>query len=114
MGDSPNDEVERRGIATTTNEASLSQSSTSSLAYRRHDPRSLEPIVMRSEILPAVPLKCDDSFPPLCEKSRYARVRRQLRLGSDRRGDRDFQVSVAAAPRSGFQVSVTLWPADEG
>jgi hypothetical protein len=39
------DEVERRGVATTPNEADLSQSSTPSLARRRRDPRSLEPIV---------------------------------------------------------------------
>ncbi len=41
----PNDEVERRGDARAQNEDALSQSSTSSLAYRRRDPRSLEPIV---------------------------------------------------------------------
>jgi hypothetical protein len=40
-----NDEVERRGVAPTSNEADLSQSSTPFLAYRRRDPRSLEPIV---------------------------------------------------------------------
>src|ERR1700742_1768325 len=42
-----NDEVERCGVALPANEADLSQSSTSSLAHRRRDPRSLEPIVMR-------------------------------------------------------------------
>jgi hypothetical protein len=42
-----NDEVERRGVASPTNEGDLSQSSTSSLAHRRYDPRSLEPIVRR-------------------------------------------------------------------
>jgi len=40
-----NDQVERRGAASTTNKAGLSQSSTYSLAHRRRDPRSLEPIV---------------------------------------------------------------------
>ena len=40
-----NDEVERRGASPTTNEADLSQSSTPSLAQRRRNPRSLEPIV---------------------------------------------------------------------
>ena len=44
-GSSSNDEAERRRIAPTTNEADLSQSSTPSLAQRRRDPRSLEPIV---------------------------------------------------------------------
>src|SRR5580658_1691500 len=44
---SSNDEVERRGVAPTPNEAALSQSSTPSLAYRRRNPRSLEPIVRR-------------------------------------------------------------------
>src|SRR5580658_4417410 len=42
---SSNDEVERREVAPTSNEADLSQSSTPSLARRRRDPRSLEPIV---------------------------------------------------------------------
>jgi hypothetical protein len=42
---SSNDEVERRGIATPTNEADLSKSSIPSLAHRRCAPRSLEPIV---------------------------------------------------------------------
>ena len=42
---SSNDEVERRGVALTRNEAALSQSSTPSLAHRRCGPRSLEPIV---------------------------------------------------------------------
>ena len=41
----PNDEVERRGDAPPSNEADLFQSSTPSLAHRRRDPRSLEPIV---------------------------------------------------------------------
>ena len=45
----PNDEVERRGIATPTNEADLSKSSIPSLAHRRCAPRSLEPIVRRTE-----------------------------------------------------------------
>src|ERR1700676_3747741 len=40
-----NDEVERRGVAPTTNEADLSSSSTYSMANRRCGPRSLEPIV---------------------------------------------------------------------
>ena len=40
-----NDEVERRGNASTSNEAHLSQSSTPSLAHRSCGPRSLEPIV---------------------------------------------------------------------
>jgi hypothetical protein len=35
---SPNDEVERRGVVPTTNEADLSKSSTSSLAHRRRGP----------------------------------------------------------------------------
>ena len=43
----PNDAIERRGAAPMTNEADLSQSSTPSLAHRRRDPRSLEPIVRR-------------------------------------------------------------------
>lgn len=41
----PNDEVERRGVAPTSSEAVLSQSSTPSLAHRRRSPRSREPIV---------------------------------------------------------------------
>src|ERR1700722_15814018 len=40
-----NDEVERRGVAPTTNEADLFQSSTLALTHRRHAPHSLEPIV---------------------------------------------------------------------
>jgi hypothetical protein len=40
-----NDDVERRRVATTTNEAVLSKSSTYSFAHRRRHPRSLEPIV---------------------------------------------------------------------
>jgi hypothetical protein len=40
-----NNEAERRGIAPTTNEADLSQSSTPSLAQRSCGPRSLQPIV---------------------------------------------------------------------
>ena len=43
----PNDEVERRGVAPQSNEGTSSPSSTPSLAYRRRDPRSLEPIVRR-------------------------------------------------------------------
>ena len=43
--DAPNDEVERRGASPASNEGTLSQSSTPSLAHRRRDPRSLEPIV---------------------------------------------------------------------
>src|SRR5580698_1834932 len=41
----PNDEVERRGASPASNEGTLSQSSTPSLAHRRRGPRSLEPIV---------------------------------------------------------------------
>ncbi len=44
---SPNDEVERRGVALPTNEAALSQSSIPSDVQRRRGPRSLEPIVRR-------------------------------------------------------------------
>jgi len=40
-----NDEVERRGSSPASNEGSLSKSSNPSLANRRRDPRSLEPIV---------------------------------------------------------------------
>jgi len=40
-----NDEVERRGASPASNEGTLSQSSTLSLAHRRRHPRSLEPIV---------------------------------------------------------------------
>jgi hypothetical protein len=40
-----NDEVERRGASPASNEGTLSQPSTPSLAHRRCDPRSLEPIV---------------------------------------------------------------------
>ena len=54
-GRSSNDEVERRGAATMTNEADLSQSSTPSLAHRRRGPRSLEPIVRRQVAAPAAP-----------------------------------------------------------
>ena len=43
----PNDEVERRGVASTKNRADLSRSSTPSLAHRRRNPRSLESIVRR-------------------------------------------------------------------
>jgi hypothetical protein len=42
-----NDEVERRGASPASNEGTLSQSSIPSLAHRRCDPRSLEPIVRR-------------------------------------------------------------------
>jgi hypothetical protein len=35
---SPNDEVERRGVAPATNEGTLSQSSTPSVTQRRRDP----------------------------------------------------------------------------
>jgi hypothetical protein len=45
--ESPNDEVERRGVALTPNEADLSRSSIPSLAHRSRAPRSLEPIVRR-------------------------------------------------------------------
>jgi hypothetical protein len=38
----PNDEIERRAGALSTNEADLSQSSTSSLTHRRRDPCSLQ------------------------------------------------------------------------
>src|SRR4029077_16300209 len=41
----PNDEVERRGASPASNEGTLSQSSTPSLAHRRRDPRSLQPFV---------------------------------------------------------------------
>jgi hypothetical protein len=44
---SSNDEVERRGASLTPNGTDLSRSSTPSLAHRRRDPRSLEPIVRR-------------------------------------------------------------------
>src|SRR6266403_2005582 len=44
---SPNNEVERRGASPASNEGTLFPSSTSSLAHRRRDPRSLEPIVRR-------------------------------------------------------------------
>src|ERR1700692_2514953 len=40
-----NDEVERRGASPASNEGTLFQSSTPSLAQRRRDPRSLQPIV---------------------------------------------------------------------
>jgi hypothetical protein len=40
-----NDEVQRRAASPASNEGSLSQSSTTSLAYRRCGPRSPEPIV---------------------------------------------------------------------
>ena len=43
------DEVEQRKVWSPTNEADLSQSSIPSLAQRRRDPRSLEPIVRRTE-----------------------------------------------------------------
>ena len=48
----PNDEVERRGAAPTSNEADLSQSSTHSLSHRRRDPRSLDPIVRFTGAIP--------------------------------------------------------------
>ena len=42
----PNDEVERRGASPASNEGTLSQPSTPSLAHRiRQPPRSLEPFV---------------------------------------------------------------------
>jgi len=47
----PNDEIERRGAAPTTNEADLSQSSTSSFGLPKTRPRSLQPIV-RPNYLP--------------------------------------------------------------
>src|ERR1700723_3676885 len=48
-----NDEVERRGVAPASNGADLSRSSTPSLAHRRRDPRSLEPIVRFQIALPS-------------------------------------------------------------
>jgi hypothetical protein len=45
MAMSPNDEVERRGASPASSEGILSQSSIRSLAQRRCDPRSLEPLV---------------------------------------------------------------------
>src|SRR5580698_1228474 len=44
---SPNSEVERRGASLASSEESLSRPSIPSLAYRRRDPRSLQPIVRR-------------------------------------------------------------------
>jgi hypothetical protein len=49
----PNDEVERRWASPTSDEVDLSQSSTPSLAHRRRDPRSLEPIVRQHYPRPA-------------------------------------------------------------
>jgi hypothetical protein len=46
--ESPNDEVERRGVASAPNEADLSQSSTLSLAHRRCGP-AIAPTVVRSD-----------------------------------------------------------------
>jgi hypothetical protein len=43
-------QVERRGGAVSENEGSFSKSSTPSLAQRRCNPRSLEPIVFRCSI----------------------------------------------------------------
>jgi hypothetical protein len=47
-----NDEVERHGVAPPSNEADLSPSSIPSLAHRRRDPRSLEPIVGCQDLFP--------------------------------------------------------------
>src|SRR5579863_9881445 len=60
------DEVERRGASPASNEGTLSQSSTSSLAQRRRAPRSLEPIVRR----PAT-----SYCPPKCIRQRPAAPR---------------------------------------
>ena len=59
-----NDEVERRRASPASNEGTLSQSSTLSLAHRRRDPRSLQPIV-RSRVrqLPTVNRRTDASHP---------------------------------------------------
>jgi hypothetical protein len=48
----PNDEVERRGASPASIEGTLSQASIPSLAHRRRDPRSLEPIVRRHLLAP--------------------------------------------------------------
>jgi hypothetical protein len=48
----PNDEVERRGIALTSIEAALSQSSIPSLAYRRCDPRDRSNRLLDVEVMP--------------------------------------------------------------
>src|ERR1700691_609770 len=45
-----NVEVERRGFSPASSEGTLSQPSTSSFAHRRHDPRSLQPILTQSRI----------------------------------------------------------------
>ena|ERR1700722_4764316 len=53
-----NDEVERRGASPASNEGTLSQSSTPSLAHRRRDPRSLEPIVRVRFAIPLTRSQC--------------------------------------------------------
>jgi hypothetical protein len=59
----PNDEIERCGVAPTPNEADLPQSSTPSLAHRSYDPReSLEPIVRRRAKFLAVAILFRDSL----------------------------------------------------
>jgi hypothetical protein len=60
------DEVERRRASPASNKGILSQPSTPSLAYRRRDPRSLEPIVRRCAWLKII--------------SRHLRCHRVLRL----------------------------------
>ena len=49
-----NDEVERRGASPESNEGTLSRSSTPTMAHRRRDPRSLEPIVRRYRHTPCL------------------------------------------------------------
>src|SRR5713101_8062440 len=60
----PNDEVERRGGAPTANEADLSQSSTPSLAHRKCDSRSLEPIVRQPTSAVGLVLAQNRLLPP--------------------------------------------------
>jgi hypothetical protein len=61
-----NDEVERRGVAPTTNEADLSQTSTPSLAYRRCNRRDRSNLGLdcRATTAPKLPLNSAEELTP--------------------------------------------------
>jgi hypothetical protein len=65
-----NDEAERRGASPTTNDAALSQSSIFSFSHRRHDPRSLRPIVRC--LFALIKTICAIVYPPWQESRRRA------------------------------------------
>jgi hypothetical protein len=62
-----NDEVERRGVAPTSNEADLSRSSTASFVHRRYSPRSLEPIARPPPASHRVSSTSQQQWTPQCD-----------------------------------------------